>query len=55
MTTLTTHDMAHGGDAVGRADGKAYFVDGALPGETVSVVDVIDRGSFAKAPARRGH
>jgi 23S rRNA (uracil1939-C5)-methyltransferase len=41
--------MAHGGDAVGRADGKAYFINGALPGETVTVTDVIDRGSFAKA------
>ena len=48
-TTLRTHDMAHGGDAVGRHDGKAYFVAGALPDETVTITDVVDRGSFAKA------
>lgn len=50
MTTqIRTHDMAHGGDAVGRHDGKAFFVSGALPAETVTVTDVVDRGRFAKA------
>ena len=48
-TTIRTHDMAHGGDAVGREDGKAYFINGALPHEAVTVTDVNDRGSFAKA------
>ncbi len=28
--------MAHGGSAVARVDGKTYFVDGALPGETIT-------------------
>ncbi len=41
--------MAHGGEAVGRADGKAVFVDGALPGETVEVEILEDRGSWARA------
>ena len=49
MTTIRTNDMAHGGDAVGRDDGKAYFINGALPDETVTVTDVVDKGSFAKA------
>lgn len=41
--------MAHGGEAVGRIGGKAVFVDGALPGETV-VVDILEeRGSWARA------
>lgn len=49
MIELETHDMAHGGDAVGRSNGKAYFVSGALPGELVRVDEVNDRGSYAKA------
>ena len=49
MSEIRTNDMAHGGDAVGRADGKAYFINGALPDETVTVTEVSDRGSFAKA------
>jgi 23S rRNA (uracil1939-C5)-methyltransferase len=49
VTTIRTNDMAHGGDAVGRNEGKAYFINGALPNETVTIADVDDRGSFAKA------
>ena len=41
--------MAHGGEAVGRADGKAIFVQGALPGEVVSVEILENRGSWARA------
>ena len=41
--------MAHGGEAVGRADGKAIFVDGALPGEEVEVEVLEDHGSWARA------
>ena len=48
MTEIRTHDMAHGGEAVGRSDGKAYFINGALPDETVTITDVNDRGSFAR-------
>lgn len=47
--TLTTTTMADGGDAVARdADGRVIFVEGALPGETVSV-SIIEEGSrFAR-------
>jgi 23S rRNA (uracil1939-C5)-methyltransferase len=35
---VALHDMAHGGEAVGRlADGRTVFVGGALPGETARV------------------
>ncbi|MGY6631822.1 MAG: 23S rRNA (uracil(1939)-C(5))-methyltransferase RlmD [Wenzhouxiangella sp.] len=39
---VTVTDLAHDGRGVGRVDGKAVFVHGALPGETVSarVIDV---------------
>lgn len=40
--------MAHGGEAVGRVDGKAVFVDGAAPGEVVEVDINDDRGSWAR-------
>ncbi len=43
-----THDMAHGGSAVARRDGKAFFVDGALPDETVSGSVVVDKGSWGR-------
>ena len=37
-TTIELHDMAHGGEAVGRLeDGRAVFVSGGIPGETVEV------------------
>lgn len=40
--------MAHGGSAVARRDGKAYFIDGALPGELVSGHVVVDKASWGK-------
>ena len=43
------HDMAHGGEAVARVDGKTVFVSGAMPGERVSVEIEKDKGSWARA------
>lgn len=42
-------DIAHGGDAVGRYEGKAIFVPYGIPGESVRVEIVRDRGRFAHA------
>lgn len=62
MVELHPHDIAHGGEAVARKDGKAHFIQGAMPGEVVEAVIVEDRGSWARAalvdviepsPARR--
>ncbi len=47
--TVTLSDMAHGGEAVGRFEGKAIFVPYAIPGETVRVQVVSDKGRFARA------
>ncbi|CAN5828513.1 23S rRNA (uracil(1939)-C(5))-methyltransferase RlmD [soil metagenome] len=41
--------MAHGGSAVGRDQGRVVFVDGGVPGDTVTLRDVDDRGRFLKA------
>jgi tRNA/tmRNA/rRNA uracil-C5-methylase (TrmA/RlmC/RlmD family) len=43
--TISIDSMAHGGDGVGRRDGKAVFVMGAIPGDrvTVDVSEVHDR------------
>ena len=46
---LTAIDMAHGGSAVARHEGKAIFVDGAIPGERVEAEIEKDRGSWARA------
>ena len=48
MIELTPNDIAHGGEAVARLDGKAHFVAGALPGELVRGEIVLDKGSWAR-------
>lgn len=48
--TLELTDMANGGDALGRdEDGRVIFVPFAVPGETVRVGIVEDKGRFAHA------
>ena len=41
--------MAHGGEAIGRHDGKAIFVPYAIPGELVRVEITEDRPRYARA------
>jgi 23S rRNA (uracil1939-C5)-methyltransferase len=48
MMELHPHDMAHGGEAVARHDGKAYFIPGAMPGEVVEATVIEDKGSWAR-------
>lgn len=48
MIELTPDGMAHGGAAVGRFDGKAHFVDGAIPGELIRGEVIVDKGSWAR-------
>ncbi len=48
MVEFTPTGMAHGGAAVGRIDGKAHFVDGAMPGELVRGEVVHDKGTWAR-------
>ncbi len=40
--------MAHGGSAIARIDGKAFFVDGALPDELAVGHVELDKGSWGK-------
>jgi len=51
METLTVEltTMAHGGDALGRHEGKVIFVPYAMPGETVRVDITEDKGHYAFA------
>ena len=45
--SIVLHGMAHGGEAVGRLpDGRAAFVEGGLPGETVSARETEARERF---------
>ncbi|HUU61007.1 MAG TPA: class I SAM-dependent RNA methyltransferase [Acidimicrobiia bacterium] len=52
MIDLEPTDIAHGGEAVGRLEGKAYFVDGAMPGEQVRGMVTKDGGSWARVELR---
>ncbi len=40
--------MAHGGSAVARIGGKAYFVDGVIPGELATGEIELDKGSWGR-------
>jgi len=42
-------DLAYGGDAVGRYEGRVLFVPGGIPGERVRVEIVEERGGHARA------
>ncbi|MGA9349833.1 MAG: 23S rRNA (uracil(1939)-C(5))-methyltransferase RlmD [Anaerolineae bacterium] len=46
---LRLTDMAHGGDALGRCEGKVIFVPYTIPGEEALVEIVEDKGSYARA------
>ena len=49
MSEVRVDRMAHGGEAVGRSQGKAVFVAGVLPGELVEVEFYEERDSWARA------
>jgi 23S rRNA (uracil1939-C5)-methyltransferase len=49
MVTLKLTQMAHGGSALGRYQGKVFFVPYALPGETVTVEVETGKKRWARA------
>lgn len=49
IITVELTDMAHGGSALGRHEGKVIFVDGGLPGETVRASIVDNHKRYAQA------
>jgi 23S rRNA (uracil1939-C5)-methyltransferase len=49
VITLELADLASGGDALGRHEGQAVFVSGALPGELVRARVTQERKGFARA------
>jgi 23S rRNA (uracil1939-C5)-methyltransferase len=48
MVRLTVDSIAHGGEAVGRIDGKAHFVAGAIPGERVEIEVFKEKSRWAR-------
>ena len=48
---LTVGELAHGGAALARVDGRVVFVEGALPGETVEAEVTHRRKDFWRAQA----
>lgn len=48
---LTVGELAHGGAAVARVDGRVVFVEGAIPGETVEAEVTHRRKDFWRAQA----
>ncbi len=53
MPELTIDGIAHGGEAVGRLDGKACFVAGAMPGELVEVDVIREKRRWTRARLTR--
>ncbi|HEX8731227.1 MAG TPA: class I SAM-dependent RNA methyltransferase [Ktedonobacterales bacterium] len=49
IVELELNDLAHGGDAVGRHEGRAIFVPGGLPGEVVRARLMRERSNYARA------
>lgn len=49
LITVSPHDLAHGGEAVAKVDGKAIFVAGVMPGEQATVRITKDKGAWARA------
>jgi 23S rRNA (uracil1939-C5)-methyltransferase len=49
LIEIELNDLAYGGDAVGRHEGRAVFVTGALPGELVRARLVRQRSNYARA------
>lgn len=49
LVDLELVDLAYGGDAVGRYDGRAIFVTGGLPGELVRARLTRERSNYARA------
>jgi 23S rRNA (uracil1939-C5)-methyltransferase len=52
LVTLELTQMAHGGPAMGRYQGKVFFVPYALPGETVGVEIETSKKGWARARLR---
>ncbi|MGZ3600642.1 MAG: 23S rRNA (uracil(1939)-C(5))-methyltransferase RlmD [Ktedonobacterales bacterium] len=49
IVELELNDLAYGGDAVGRHQGRAVFVSGGLPGEVVRARLTRERSNYARA------
>src|SRR4051794_27847640 len=47
--TLELTGVAHGGEAIGRHEGRVFFVPFGLPGETVTAEIVLDKPDYARA------
>src|SRR3954466_6900917 len=47
--TLDLTGVAHGGEAIGRHEGRVFFVRYGLPGETVVAEIVQDKADYARA------
>ena len=54
MPDITIDSIAHGGEGVGRIDGKAHFVAGVMPGERVEIEVVREKRRWARGEARPG-
>ena len=50
---LELSGMAHGGEALGRHEGKVYFVPFGIPGEAVEIEVTEDHGSYARGRIRQ--
>jgi len=48
MPDITIESLAHGGEGVGRINGKAHFIPGVMPGELAEIEVVRDKARWAR-------
>ncbi len=53
MPDLTIDSLAHGGEGVGRIDGKAHFVPGVMPGERAEIEVTREKRKWARGRVLR--
>ena len=53
MREILIEDINHTGEGIARIDGKVYFIQSAIPGDVVTIDNIIDYKNYAKASIKK--
>lgn len=53
MRGILIEDINHTGEGIARIDGKVYFIQSAIPGDVVTIDNIIDYKNYAKASIKK--